>query len=173
MSTGGNMKRLAKEYEKLTQPKEGGEGVVQEGVGMVGLPSYVTSITTPDAANFLLWEVAIMGPPGSAYENGRLTLQCKIPTEYPHKAPMLVFTPPIYHPSVSLANGEVCTQMPALANWKPTMTMRGLLEIIITMLMAPSGENVIEQDIGKLLNENPTEFRKAVQKHLKENKMLP
>eukprot|EP00759_Apiculatamorpha_spiralis_P004142 PhF_6_TR12470/c0_g1_i1/m.19607 len=154
------LKRLEKELLQL-QPKAGGT-----------LPSGVLDVSLADDSSILLWKVIMEGPAGTPYHGGKFTLHVTFTTEYPMKPPSLKFNPPLFHPSVSLSTGEVCAALPVLASWKPTATAKDVLGTVAGLLLAPSAENVVEDEVARMLRDQPAEFEKAVKKHMKDNKMI-
>eukprot|EP00760_Papus_ankaliazontas_P029848 PhM_4_TR4495/c0_g1_i2/m.61904/K06689/UBE2D, UBC4, UBC5; ubiquitin-conjugating enzyme E2 D len=136
------------------------------------MPEGCADVSLVDESNFFLWKATLRGNVSSPYAGGVFTLLLDIPKDYPMKPPVLKFSPPVLHPSVSMSTGEVCGAMPALAEWKPTMTIRMLIETVCGMLLAPSAENVLEPEIGQMLKERPNDFAAAVKKHMQENKQI-
>ncbi|CAH1801343.1 unnamed protein product [Owenia fusiformis] len=53
------------------------------------------------------WEVLIMGPQDTPYEDGFFKAHLTFPKEYPQKPPLLKFVSEIWHPNID-ENGEVC-----------------------------------------------------------------
>lgn len=71
--------------------------------------------------NFFHWEGAIMGPPGSPYEDGVFFLKIKLPTDYPFSPPKVRFTTPIYHPNIN-SDGEIFLDI-LVSQWSPVLTI--------------------------------------------------
>lgn len=61
----------------------------------------------PCADNIMQWTATITGPDGSVYEGMTLKLSIAFSDQYPHKAPTIKFTTPVFHPNVDL-EGNIC-----------------------------------------------------------------
>jgi len=61
----------------------------------------------PCADNIMQWTATITGPDASVYEGMTLKLSIAFSDQYPHKAPTIKFTTPIFHPNVDL-EGNIC-----------------------------------------------------------------
>ncbi|CAF5170086.1 unnamed protein product, partial [Rotaria sp. Silwood1] len=72
----------------------------------------------------------------------------KLPSYYPHKAPEVRFTTPIYHPNVS-EEGKVCIEMfgPS-GSYKPTITLVDIVKAVVDRIDKPNSDHVLNQDIA-------------------------
>ena len=58
--------------------------------------------------NLFQWEVFLMGPKSTLYEEGIFLLDLLIPLDYPYKPPKISFKTQILHPNISAETGEIC-----------------------------------------------------------------
>jgi ubiquitin-conjugating enzyme E2 D/E len=112
------------------------------------------------------WDVLMMGPPDTAFENGKFSITMKF-DNYPFKPPKVLINTKIYHPNVD-ENGEICTDVYE-NDWKPTKKVRMILEVLMTMLRAPNPGSALREEIGAQFREDPKAFeataREWVTKH--------
>lgn len=128
-------------------------------------PPYIDSIELLNDDLFT-WDVTILGPPDTPYASGKFVLRITFPTQYPFKAPSLVFRTTVYHPSVQTATGEVCAAV--LGTWGPTLTVQHCLQVVYSLLQDPNPDHPLEQDIAQLLANKPKEFEKNAKKYTME-----
>ncbi len=57
--------------------------------------------------NIFEWELMIVGPPDTYYEEGLFKAKLKFPSDFPNSPPKMTFVTHILHPNV-YPNGEVC-----------------------------------------------------------------
>jgi len=102
-----------------------------------------------DDSNIFDWQIAIFGPPGTAYAGGYFKAHIRFPGDYPFSAPSFRFLTKIWHPNI-YENGEVCISIlhPPIDDpqggelpgerWNPTQSVRTVLISIISMLNEPN-----------------------------------
>jgi ubiquitin-conjugating enzyme E2 G1 len=56
-----------------------------------------------DDNNIFLWELLIVGPPDTLYEEGLFKATLEFPKDFPNNPPTMTFTSEMWHP-----NGESC-----------------------------------------------------------------
>ena len=112
------------------------------------------------------WEATILGPADSPYAGGNFLLKLEFPTQYPFKAPKLKFLTKVYHPSVQLESGDVCTDV--VGQWGPTLNARHCLQVVYSMLQSPESDHPLEESVAQQLREKPKEFEKMAKKYTKE-----
>jgi len=92
-------------------------------------------------------EVTFMGPKETPYEEIISTIKINIPSEYPHKPPIMHFVNKIYHPNIS-TNGTICLDI--LKNkWCPIYTLRTILMSIISLLSDPNPDSPLNGDAAR------------------------
>jgi len=119
----------------------------------------------PVGGDLFKWTATVLGPENSPYQNGVFTLNIAIPTEYPFRAPEVTFQTQVYHPSVS-TNGQICADI-LKEHWKPTQSLRWVLEIIRSMLETPSIDSPLQPDIASQLKDDPDGFKKTAKEWTK------
>ena len=67
------------------------------------------------------WQVTIMGPHDSPYQDSVFVLAIHLPTDYPFKPPKVAFTTRIYHPNIN-SNGSICLDI-LRSQWSPALTI--------------------------------------------------
>lgn len=107
--------------------------------------------------NLMHWNAMVAGPENTPYEGGVFTIDLQFPNEYPFKAPKVRFLTRVYHPNVKSASGEICADM-INENWGPTLNVMYCLSAIKQMLEQPDGDNPLEPEIAKQLQDNKAEF---------------
>lgn len=125
---------------------------------------FVTEIE--NGSSLFEWDVHLTGPPESPYAGGTFVLRMDFPQEYPFKPPKLSFKTKVYHPSVELESGQVCGAV--LGQWGPTQTATHCLEVVYSLLQAPSPDHPLEDEIAQQLATKPKEFEKMAKKYTKD-----
>ena len=139
MQTHGS-KRLSKEFEDLT--KNPPDGIIVE------------------SSDLSKWNIILIGPPGTPFEGGTFQLLMEFPKEYPFKAPKTKFVTKIYHPSIKTDNGDICADIYE-NGWMPTQTVKKVLDILKSMLIAPNVETPLEPEIGKIYSTDRNKFNQT------------
>jgi Ubiquitin-protein ligase len=122
-------KRIQKEYEELTKTPPDGVVVTSENM-------------------FDSWDVLLQGPQGTPYEGGTFLVKMKFPDNYPFKPPKATFATKIYHPSIKKDTGEICKDIYE-EGWVPTKTIKQVIDVLKSMLMAPNTDTPLETDIAQ------------------------
>jgi ubiquitin-conjugating enzyme E2 D/E len=99
-----------------------------------------------DPENLLSWKAAIMGPPGSPYEEGVFFLDMTFSDDYPFKPPRVRFTTKIYHPNIN-DRGGICLDI-LRDQWAPSLTVGKLLLSISSLLTDPNENHPLVPSIA-------------------------
>ena len=86
------------------------------------------------------------------------------PSDYPFKAPTVLFDPPIYHPGIKQDTGQVCVDL--FKDWGPTRNVAWIMSVLHNMFMIPEGE--LEPDIDNQKNNEPEAFKARVKAQIAE-----
>jgi ubiquitin-conjugating enzyme E2 D/E len=114
----------------------------------------------PIGGDLFKWTATVVGSDSTPYKDGVFILDIAVPTDYPFRAPEVTFQTKIYHPSVKTDNGQICADI-LKDQWKPTMSIRSVLEVIKSMLDQPSGDSPLEPEIAAQMKNDPTGFFKT------------
>ena len=134
----GSGKRLMKEYNDLTANPPEGIVVTSDNPGMH-------------------WDVLMSGPKETPYEGGTFMVKIEFPDNYPFKPPKAKFVTKIYHPSIKQDSGDICQDIYE-KDWVPTKTMKSVIDILKTMLVAPDAETPLEVEIGNEFSKDRPKF---------------
>eukprot|EP01061_Rhynchopus_euleeides_P047002 TRINITY_DN9194_c0_g1_i1.p1 TRINITY_DN9194_c0_g1~~TRINITY_DN9194_c0_g1_i1.p1 ORF type:complete len:256 (+),score=88.59 TRINITY_DN9194_c0_g1_i1:43-810(+) len=103
----------------------------------------------PADGNLFRWDVWILGPKDTAYENGTFRAQLAFTDEFPMKPPEMKFISEFWHPNV-YNNGTVCISIlhppgtddmnsseTAQMRWTPVQSLEKVLLSVISMIADP------------------------------------
>lgn len=121
----------------------------------------------PVGGDLFKWTATVLGPEGSPYQGGIFTLSFTLPTEYPFKAPDVVFVTKVYHPNVNQSTGEICADL-LKEQWKPSLNLKWVLGVIRSMLQSPSADSPLEEEIASQLKNDRDAFDKNAAKWTKQ-----
>ena len=71
-------------------------------------PPEGVSVGLIDDSNIFLWELMIVGPPDTLFEEGLFKANLEFPKDFPNNPPTMTFTSDMWHP-----NGEWCLRASA------------------------------------------------------------
>ncbi|XP_073298201.1 ubiquitin-conjugating enzyme E2 22-like isoform X1 [Primulina huaijiensis] len=134
------IKQLAKELKNLDEtPPEG----IKVGV---------------NDDNFSVICADIEGPAETPYENGVFRMKLVLSHDFPQSPPKGYFLTKIFHPNIA-TNGEICVNA-LKKDWNPCLSLRHVLIVIRCLLIEPFPESALNEQAGKMLNENYDEYAK-------------
>mmetsp|Transcript_56531 Transcript_56531/g.156586 ORF Transcript_56531/g.156586 Transcript_56531/m.156586 type:complete len:172 (-) Transcript_56531:219-734(-) len=169
------MKRLMKERKALEKEMEGGKE--DEAWFALG-----------DSDDTYKWTVTVMGPKEyavnpvaeaeargerrpSPYAEGMFQVLFEFQPSYPMTPPKVKFLSPVYHPNVKLSGehaGSMCAEFVS-KEWKPSETVRSVLEKIVALLASPNSDDPLEAPIGAQMRDDLDAFeaqaRDYVERH--------
>lgn len=107
------------------------------------------------------WTATIAAPAASLYANRNFELSIRLPKNYPHNAPKICFTAPIFHPNVS-NTGEVKMAELEAQQWCPALTIRTLLISVQALLSDANLDEgcVVNEEAAGLYLRDGEEFRR-------------
>jgi len=100
------------------------------------------------------WRCMITGPAGSPYAGGVFFLTMQFPTDYPFKAPKIVFETKIYHCNIN-EQGQICVSF-LKDEWSPILTVSKMLLMICSLLTDPNPDDPLVLEIAQLLKSDKT-----------------
>lgn len=109
-------------------------------------------------ANITDIQADIEGPDGTPYEGGIFRCKIVLGNGFPNSAPKGYFLTKIFHPNVA-SNGDICVNT-LKRDWKPTMGLRHILQVIRCLLIVPFPESALNQEASKLFIESYADFVK-------------
>ncbi|KAI1705704.1 ubiquitin-conjugating enzyme domain-containing protein [Ditylenchus destructor] len=102
---------------------------------------------SPSETDLFHWQIILVGPAGTPYEDEVYTLSCTFPTDYPDSPPNVCFTTPIQHPNVD-RDGNVGLQI-LQSKWTSDITVVKVLQSIYEFIVEPDLDNAVNQDIAE------------------------
>jgi ubiquitin-conjugating enzyme E2 S len=100
----------------------------------------------------------IQGPESTPFEGGVFRVKLVLGDDYPTSPPKGVFLTKIFHPNVSKI-GEICVNT-LKKDWQADLGIKHVLIVIRCLLCQPNPDSALNEDAGKLLNENYEEYCK-------------
>lgn len=128
---------------------------------------YILSINTVGDDLFHL-SAKMAGPPESQYDEAVLGIDIKLRYDYPHKPPSTRFTPSIYHANVDLLSGHPECFPLQYDCWKPTKTIKDVLEEMYNFLQYPCTELCLG-DPGDLFIRDIQEYKRKAREYTLQN----
>jgi len=102
----------------------------------------------PRGDNMYIWDGTIVGPTDSPYVGGIFNLEIHFPSDYPFKAPKVIFTTKIYHPNIN-SHGGICLDI-LKDQWSPALTVGKTLLSICSLLTDPNPKDPLVPEIADL-----------------------
>jgi len=132
-------------------------------------PNYLYSCEPTD--NILNWNILIIGPQDTVYENGIFKGTIIFPKEYPIKPPQVILSD-IIHPNIH-TNGIVCISIlhegvdqygyeDASMRWNPSHCVNSIMLSIVSLLSNPNFDSPANIDASVLWKDNPNEYKKMI-----------
>ena len=125
--------------------------------------------------NIYTWEVVLIGPKETLYENGLYRAEMIFPLDYPEAPPTFRFITPMWHPNID-RDGNVCISILHKSGedefgyellserWLPVRSPESIILSILALLDEPNCESPANQDASQQFRENPKEFQKKVRR---------
>lgn len=98
-------------------------------------------------------DVLLAGPVGTPYAGGIWRLHLDIPPTYPQAPPTATFRTRLWHPNIDETTGAVCVET-LKRDWSSTLKLRDVLVTISCLLIQPNPASALNEDAGKLANED-------------------
>ncbi|KAM0677548.1 hypothetical protein BDAP_001875 [Binucleata daphniae] len=146
------LKRIKKEMENIEREKNNQIELNRQDQTL----QYFTLRQISDDSLFE-WEASLRAPEGSYYEGGVFILHITFPSDYPFKAPKIVFKNRIYHPNIN-SNGVICLDI-LNDNWSPALTIQKVLISLLSWLDDPNCRDPLVPEIARLYMNDREEYK--------------
>ena len=113
----------------------------------------------PRKDNLYIWDAMILGPIDSPYVGGVFNLEIHFPSDYPFKAPKVMFITKIYHPNIN-SYGAICLDI-LKDQWSPALTISKTLLSICSLLTDPNPKDPLEPEIAQLYIQNKSAYEET------------
>ncbi|XP_065659109.1 ubiquitin-conjugating enzyme E2 S isoform X2 [Hydra vulgaris] len=100
----------------------------------------------------------IEGPCDTPYEGGLFKMKLVLGKDFPQSPPKGYFLTKIFHPNVA-KNGEICVNT-LKKDWNADLGLKHILITVKCLLIYPNPESALNEEAGKLLLEQYTEYSK-------------
>ncbi|EJW02438.1 hypothetical protein EDEG_03142 [Edhazardia aedis USNM 41457] len=122
------------------------------------------------------WEVVIIGPQGTPYENGIFKAIMKFPMSYPDDPPTFTFKSNMFHPNIHPTTYEVCISIlhksgddafgyeSANERWLPVRNPESVIISILSLLSAPNVDSPADLDAANMYVRHRDDYEKLVRK---------
>ncbi|CAE6473830.1 ubiquitin-conjugating enzyme E2 G1 [Rhizoctonia solani] len=130
-----------------------------------------------DDSNIMEWEIMIIGPPGTLYEDGVFKARLKFPENFPLYPPEMRFISTMWHPNI-YPDGKVCISIlhapgedqygfeQAGERWMPVHTVESILLSVISLLSSdtPNIDSPANVDAAVQVRDHIDDYRKKVRR---------
>ncbi|KAJ3053300.1 Ubiquitin-conjugating enzyme E2 R2 [Rhizophlyctis rosea] len=136
--------------------------------------------------NIFVWEVGIIGPPGTAFEGGYFLATMKFPSDFPFNPPTFNFNnKKFFHPNVYPEGdkaGELCVSIlhPPSSDetlgerpeeqWNPARNIESVLISIVSLLSDPNCSSPANVDAGVLYRKDRPAYNQRIKDLVTESK---
>jgi ubiquitin-conjugating enzyme E2 D len=117
--------------------------------------------------NLFKLRAIIMGPQDSPYEGGKFELNINLPTDYPFKAPRVMFLTKIYHCNIN-SDGAICLDI-LKDQWSPALTLEKLFISIRSLLSTPNPDDPLTPEAAKLYKQNIDKYNETARTWTKQH----
>eukprot|EP00612_Vaucheria_litorea_P001904 CAMPEP_0171455412 /NCGR_PEP_ID=MMETSP0945-20130129/2317_1 /TAXON_ID=109269 /ORGANISM="Vaucheria litorea, Strain CCMP2940" /LENGTH=167 /DNA_ID=CAMNT_0011980647 /DNA_START=141 /DNA_END=644 /DNA_ORIENTATION=- len=141
---------------------------------LVKNPPEGVSVGLVNDNNIFLWEMLIVGPPDTLFEEGLFKATLEFPRDFPNNPPTMTFVSEMWHPNV-YEDGRVCIsilhppgedkyndQETAEERWRPILGVESIIMSVISMLSDPNDESPANIDAAVQWRKEKEAFKKRV-----------
>ena len=127
-----------------------------------GVDYFDPDVENPDVFH---WQITLIPPKGSYYEDGLFKIEAKFREDYPNTAPIMKFLTRIYHSNVD-RNGHIISHIHH--NWSKKFTMEDVLNYLVLLMYEQNPNDAINIDAASLYSKDKNKFLEEVKKQIKE-----
>ncbi len=136
---------------QVALPAESVKRLMEEFRGLVEQPLPNFEVMSEDLS---FWCILFCGEPDTPYAGRYFVLYADFALcSYPQSCPELRFHTPVYHCNVN-SDGRVCLDALTTHSWKPSLTMREVLQQLCRLMREPNAYSAINSVSGTLFREN-------------------
>ena len=122
------------------------------------------------SSNLFKWEAGIPGKKGTDWEGGLYKVRIDFTHDYPSQAPVVTFTPVIFHPNV-YASGRVCLSI-LTSEWRPAISVKEILMGVQDLLNTPNENDPANGQANMMYVRSKAQYKKKVQDEARKHKPL-
>ncbi|KAB8339038.1 hypothetical protein FH972_021974 [Carpinus fangiana] len=111
-------------------------------------------------ADLLHWTATIAGPDDTPYQGMTFRLSFEFPTNYPYKAPTVLFKTPIYHPNIDFS-GRICLDI-LKDKWSAIYNVQSVLLSLQSLLGEPNNASPLNGQAAELWDSDMDEYKRLV-----------
>ena len=109
--------------------------------------------------NLTYYEVEYLPDSNSYWNGGKFIFSFELPNDYPYNPPKIKCKTKIFHPNIDY-DGNVCVE---LSNgWKCCFSLSSVPAMVYLLFLEPNSLNCLNQEAGKLLNDDIEKFKQTV-----------
>jgi ubiquitin-conjugating enzyme E2 I len=122
---------------------------------------YARPLAKGDGSSDLFkWEAGIPGKKKTDWEGGLFKVVLHFSPDYPSKAPLVKFTPPIFHPNV-YQDGEVCLSI-LTDEWAPGISVKAILVGVQDLLDTPNPRSPANGEANMYFTKSKAAYKNRV-----------
>jgi ubiquitin-conjugating enzyme E2 G1 len=132
------------------------------------------SVGLDDEDNIFKWDMMIIGPPDTLYEEGFFKATLEFPRDFPNMPPVMRFTSTMWHPNI-YEDGKVCISIlhppgedafnaseTSDMRWRPIHGVESIIVSVISMLSDPNDDSPANIDAAVMWRNDRKEFKRRV-----------
>mmetsp|Transcript_15209 Transcript_15209/g.52840 ORF Transcript_15209/g.52840 Transcript_15209/m.52840 type:complete len:210 (-) Transcript_15209:172-801(-) len=123
----------------------------------------VAKLSWPDTETLTSMQVKVT-PDEGYWARATFVFTIKVTSEYPHAAPKVMCTTPIYHPNID-KDGNVCLNI-LKADWKPVLDVTAVIHGILHLFEEPNPDDPLNHEAAETMRDNEPQFRRNVENSL-------
>lgn len=126
---------------------------------MMACPPGISAFPDSDS-DLSKWTATITGPSATPYEDMHFRLSFDFPSNYPLKAPTVLFVTPIYHPNIDFS-GRICLDI-LKEKWSAIYNVQSVLLSLQSLLGEPNNASPLNGQAAELWDKDQEEYKRLV-----------